>query len=76
MEAELTRFLLLVENAWGTDAVLYVGNDFEELYPGREEMDRPLWLRRFLLRPARTGGSGSYTAARWSRVWTAESIST
>ena len=51
VEAELTRFLLLVENAWGTDAVLYVGNDFEERYPGREEMDRPLWLRRFLLRP-------------------------
>ena len=52
VEAELTRFLLLVENAWGAETVLYVGNDFEERYPGREEMDRPLWLRRFLLRPS------------------------
>lgn len=49
---ELGRFLLLVEDAWGQDVVLYVGDDFEEAYPGREELGRPLWLRRFLLRPA------------------------
>lgn len=52
VEAELARFLLLVENAWGDDVVLYVGEDFEERYPGREDLDRPLWLRRFLLRPS------------------------
>ena len=49
---ELGRFLLHVEEAWGTDAVLYVGEDFEEQYPGRAGLGRPLWLRRFLLRPS------------------------
>ncbi len=52
VDAELTRFLLLVETAWEREVVLYVGNDFEEAYPGREELGRPLWLRRFLLRPS------------------------
>ncbi len=32
--------------------VLYVGEDFDERYPGREDLGRPLWLRRFLLRPS------------------------
>lgn len=49
---ELGRFLFHVENAWGDDVVLYVGEDFEERYPGREALGRPLWLRRFLLRPS------------------------
>ena len=48
---ELGRFVFLVEQAWGQEVVLYVGDDFEERYPGRERLDRPLWLRRFLLRP-------------------------
>lgn len=52
VEAELNRFLLLVEAAWGAETVLYVGEDFEERYPGRSDLDRPLWLRRFLLRPS------------------------
>jgi lysozyme len=52
VEAELNRFLLLVETAWGDDVVLYVGDDFEERYPARAELSRPLWLRRFLLRPS------------------------
>lgn len=52
VDAELTRFLLLVETAWGEEAVLYVGDDFEDAYPGRADLGRPLWLRRFLLRPS------------------------
>lgn len=48
---ELGIFLSAVENAWGGEAVLYVGDDFEEAYPGRDDLGRPLWLRRFLLRP-------------------------
>lgn len=48
---ELGRFLYTVEDAWGQEAVLYVGEDWEERYPGREALGRPLWLRRFLLRP-------------------------
>jgi lysozyme len=31
--------------------VLYVGDDFEDAYPVRNEAGRPLWLHRFLLRP-------------------------
>lgn len=52
VETELGRFLLLVETAWREEAVLYVGEDWNERYPGREDLDRPLWLRRFLLRPS------------------------
>ena len=49
--AELTDFLRIVEDGWGREVVLYVGEDFENRYPVREQLDRPLWLRRFLLRP-------------------------
>lgn len=52
LDRELDRFLFLVEDAWGEEALLYVGDDWEERYPGRERMGRPLWLRRFLLRPS------------------------
>ena len=50
VEVELGRFLVLVEEAWGQEAALYVGEDFEERYPALP--DRRLWLRRFLLRPS------------------------
>lgn len=36
---------------WGREIVLYVGDDFEGRYPVRKRLDRPLWHRRFLLRP-------------------------
>lgn len=49
---ELGRFLQTVEDAWEQEAVLYVGEDWDEEYPGREALGRPLWLRRFLLRPS------------------------
>jgi len=49
--AELDDFLTLVEGTWDRKVVLYVGDDFERAYPVRHQLDRPLWLRRFLLRP-------------------------
>jgi lysozyme len=51
VDAELLEFLGTVEDGWGRDVVLYVGNDFESQYPVRDRLDRPLWHRRFLLRP-------------------------
>ena len=50
--AELDDFLEAVEGAWGRQVVLYVGEDFEARYPVRAGSDRPLWTRRFLLRPS------------------------
>lgn len=52
VEAELGSFLRMVENAWGRPVVMYVGEDFAARYPVRSTLDRPLWHRRFLLRPA------------------------
>lgn len=48
---ELDAFLARVEKAWGRKVILYLGNDWEALYPTYERLERPLWLRRFLLRP-------------------------
>jgi lysozyme len=53
--AQLDDFFKLVEGAWGRKVVLYVGDDFERVYPVRHQLDRPLWLRRFLLRPEMGG---------------------
>lgn len=50
---ELQTFLDLVEQAWDRPVLLYLGNDFEAMYPVRERLDRPLWLRRFLLLPSK-----------------------
>lgn len=50
--AELARFLGLVEASSGEEAVLYVGADWKERYPATVDGGRPLWLRRFLLRPS------------------------
>lgn len=55
VDAELGEFLRLVEEAWGRELVLYVGDDFESRYPVRKPIDRPLWHRRFLLRPSVDG---------------------
>jgi lysozyme len=51
VEEQLRVFIRLVEAAWRREVILYVGDDFEQAYPVRQELDRPLWLRRFLLRP-------------------------
>jgi lysozyme len=48
---ELDTFLDRVESATGQRAVLYVGDDFEGRYPVRDELDRPLWHRRLMVRP-------------------------
>jgi lysozyme len=48
---ELDAFLQAVESEWGRTVILYVGNDWEGRYPVREELDRPLWHRRFPWRP-------------------------
>jgi lysozyme len=48
---QLDDFLGLVERAWGRMVVLYVGDDFEDVYPMRHQRNSPLWHRRFLLRP-------------------------
>ena len=51
VDAELMEFLRAVEEAWDREVVLYVGDDFESQYRVRDRLDRPLWIRRFLLRP-------------------------
>ncbi len=48
---ELDAFVARVEKAWGRKVILYLGNDWEALYPTCDRLERPLWLRRFLLRP-------------------------
>ncbi len=47
--AELRVFIDLVEEAWQRPMVLYVGADWEEVYPVKH--DRPRWHRQFLFRP-------------------------
>jgi lysozyme len=51
VERELGAFLDAVESATGETVVLYVGDDFEGEYHLRDELDRPIWHRRVLLRP-------------------------
>lgn len=48
---EVTAFLDAVEAATGDRVVLYVGDDFEDRYRLRDELDRPVWHRRLLRRP-------------------------
>lgn len=49
--AELSTFLRLVEASASDRAILYVRDDFEELYRVRGYFGRPLWQPRFLVRP-------------------------
>ena len=49
---QLDVFIDLVERQWKRPLVLYLGSDFEGRYRVSERLDRPLWLRRFLLRPS------------------------
>ncbi len=49
--AELDAFLAAVERAWGREAVLYVGEDWEDRYPVLARSQRPRWLVSFLGRP-------------------------
>lgn len=51
VDRELGEYLGAVEQAWGREVVLYVGDDFEDRYPVRDRLGRPLWQLRFLVRP-------------------------
>lgn len=51
VDKELDSFLQRVEQARGRQVVLYVGDDFDDRYPVRERLNRPLWHYRFVLRP-------------------------
>ncbi|MPZ80179.1 MAG: lysozyme M1 (1,4-beta-N-acetylmuramidase) [Actinophytocola sp.] len=51
VRAEVVAFLRLVEEAWGKPVLLYVGVEFEDVYPVRADLDRPLWDLRFFFRP-------------------------
>ncbi len=51
VEREVRAFIDTVESATGQTVVLYVGDDFEDEYHLRDELDRPIWHRRILLRP-------------------------
>jgi lysozyme len=51
VEQELGNFLDQVEAATGQPVVLYVGPDFEKRYGLRDELERPIWHRRLLIRP-------------------------
>ncbi|MGH2749738.1 MAG: GH25 family lysozyme [Actinomycetota bacterium] len=51
VHSDLRNFIERVEDAWQREVLLYLGDDFESFYEVREVLDRPLWLRRFLLRP-------------------------
>jgi lysozyme len=48
---ELETFLKTVERARAARMVLYLGEDFEARYRVRDELGRPLWLPRLLVRP-------------------------
>ena len=50
---EIDEFLRLVEEAWDREVVIYVDDAFDGRYPVRARLGRPLWHRRFLLRPDR-----------------------
>jgi lysozyme len=64
IDRELGDFLAEVEEATGVRALLYIGPEFEDVYPIKEDLDRPIWHRRFVLRPE--GG------AWW--VWQLQSV--
>jgi lysozyme len=51
LRAELATFLRRVEGALGSESVLYVGDDFEDAYPGLHSIERPRWRLGFVLRP-------------------------
>ncbi|MGH9277545.1 MAG: GH25 family lysozyme [Acidimicrobiales bacterium] len=52
---ELDAFLAAVEAAWDRRVVVYLGDDFQDRYRVRAGLDRPFWLRRFLIRPRGAG---------------------
>ncbi len=55
---EVQAFLTAIDTAWRTQAVIYVGPDWESRYPILDRVDRPHWLRSFFGPPKQ----------RWS-IW-------
>lgn len=51
VEREVRVFIDTVEAELAAPVVLYIGDDFEGHYHLREDLDRPVWHRRILLRP-------------------------
>lgn len=51
VDREVTAFIEVVERHYGREVVLYVGDDWEDVYPTRGRPDRPLWYRRILRAP-------------------------
>jgi lysozyme len=51
IERQLGAFVEQVESTTSQTVVLYVGDDFEGRYDIRDELDRPIWHRRVLIRP-------------------------
>ncbi len=51
IEREVRDFIDIVEGKFAAPVVLYIGDDFEALYHLREDLGRPVWHRRILLRP-------------------------
>ena len=62
VHAELDAFLGEVEAAWGSDVLLYVGEDWEGRYPVLDRSERPRWLVSHLGRP-----DGQWTV--WQFHW-------
>ena len=50
--AEVDAFIGLVEAAWQRRVVLYVQDEWDAVYPTKSRLDRDLWQRRWLRRPA------------------------
>lgn len=57
VDRQVQDFLRIVERAWGTQVVLYVGSDWTDVYPRQVSLDRPQWVRQMHRRPASTGWS-------------------
>lgn len=51
VDREVDNFVALVEGHYGRTVLLYVGDDWESMYPTRDRLDRPLWYRRILRSP-------------------------
>ena len=48
---EVAQFMQIVEDATGSDVLLYVGSEFDEMYGITDTLGGPLWQRRILQRP-------------------------
>lgn len=49
---ELDIFLRLVEEAWGRPPLVYLMDDWEQLFPTAKRLDHPMWRRSIPFRPS------------------------